>query len=243
MPFHAIVTARVITGIRDVHTICALTKRVERRRPQRVRLTPQLKGTSGDQKIVVRDVSLTGIGIAHRDPLGDPGTETRVVIEWDGHRILLRCELRWSHKQHVGQGAYAKTIYHSGMRILDALTPESAQLLLRDLVEYHVVRALDEQKANARGIPAVAAQSFQTGKATAFRRHELMGRSWRAAETTDRRQPAAGFTVAADHPPAEVDMLRGAYEAADHAGRELIRKLAAMSIASTEGIPTRKYEP
>jgi hypothetical protein len=37
--------------------------------------------------------------------------------------------------------------------------------------------------------------------------------------------------------------LRGAYEAADRAGREMIRKLAEMSIASTAGIPTRKYEP
>jgi hypothetical protein len=223
--------------------ITLVTQRVERRRPQRVRLAPPLKGSADAQRIYVRDVSLTGLGIAHRDPLGAPGTECKVTIEWDGHKILLRCEMRWSLPHTTGRGASAKRFWHSGMRILDALTPESGRLLLRDLVEHHVARALDEQKANARGIPAVAAQSFQTGASSTFRRHELIGVVWRSSETNERAQPPNGFTVAADHAPAEVEMLRGAYEAADRAGREMIRKLAEMSIASTAGIPTRKYEP
>jgi hypothetical protein len=199
---------------------------------------------AGEQRIVVRDISITGVGIAHREPLGPVGKQVRVAMEWDGHRIYLTCEVRWSLTQRsTAQSAHTKTLWHSGLRIVSPETPESAQLLIRDLVAHHVERALDEQRANARGIPAKAAHSFQTGASTVFRTHIFGGGAWKSTETTERRQPISGFTVAGDHPLEEVEMLRNAYEAADGPGRQMIRRLAEMSIASEDGIPTRRYEP
>jgi hypothetical protein len=56
---------------------------------------------------------------------------------------------------------------------------------------------MDEQKANARGIPPIAAQSNQAAQRTYYKRHELIGNRWRETETTDPAQPANGFTVSA----------------------------------------------
>lgn len=210
----------------------------QQRRPERIRPISLLRGIAGDHKIAVMNVSLTGIGLAHQQPIGKPGEEINTKFEWDGRSIRLRCEIRWSKQQtHL-----SPPLWHSGFRILSFVDSSSA-MILRELVLHHVERAIDEQKANARGLPAKAAQSFQTGAAKLFRRHELVGGRWVSRETSDRRQGSNGFTIAVNHPPEEVEMLRAAYEAADPAGAELIRKLADMSIASEDGIPTRRYEP
>ena len=61
-------------------------------------------------------------------------------------------------------------------------------------------------------------------------RHELSGDFWRATPTTDPRQPRTGFTVAANLPERELNMLRESYAVADLDGREMIRKMAALSV-------------
>src|SRR5690606_27789254 len=110
--------------------------------------------------------------------------------------------------------------------------------------EHHVARALDEQKANARGLPAVAPASFQTGRATRFLRHELVLGKWNETPTTDPSQPEHGFTVSAGHSPREIEMLRSAFERGDgKVDRDLIRRLAQLSIGNREGIPTRRFMP
>jgi hypothetical protein len=117
-------------------------------------------------------------------------------------------------------------------------------ITLRELVEWHVARALDEQKANAKGIPTIAPQSFQTGKGTHYIRHEFLQGRWRETATMDSAQPSNGFTVSAEHTPGEVQMLRQSFEKdGSLANRDLIRKLAAMSISAAEGVPTRRYLP
>jgi hypothetical protein len=211
---------------------------MQRRRPERIRPISLIRGVAGDQKIAVMNASLTGIGIAHQQAIGRPGDEIDTRFEWDGRQVRLRCEIRWSKQQvHL-----SPPLWHSGFRIL-SFEDQSSSQVLRDLVLHYVERAIDEQKANARGLPAKAAQSFQTGGAKLFRRHELIAGRWVALDTTDRKQSPSGFTIAASSPPEEVAMLRAAYEAADREGASLIRKLAELSISSHEGIPTRRYQP
>jgi hypothetical protein len=65
----------------------------------------------------------------------------------------------------------------------------------------------------------------------ALLRHELSGDFWRATPTTDPKQPRTGFTVAADLPEREVNMLRQTYAVSDLDGREMIRKMAALSVS------------
>jgi hypothetical protein len=122
---------------------------------------------------------------------------------------------------------------------------EMSSLTLRKLILHHVERALDEQKANARGIPPpLAAQSMRTGAPVAFVRHEMTNGRWREINTATNAQPEQGFTIAAHTTRAEVEMLRRAYEAASsHSERVMIRRLAALSVSPNEVVQARRYLP
>lgn len=214
---------------------------VERRRVQRVRLIEPIKGLLDGKKIFIIDVSLKGLRVAHQEHIGDVGDPCAIKSSWDGKTLDLRCviERTQTHKADTKSG---RTLFHSGLSITQALGV--SPITLRELVEWHVARALDEQKANAKGIPTIAPQSFQTGKGTHFIRHELIQGRWRETATMDSAQPPHGFTVSAEHTPEEVVMLRQSFESdSTPANREMIKKLAAMSISAAEGIPTRRYLP
>ena len=205
----------------------------ERRRLQRVKLLAPLPGRIGAQRVFVLDVSRTGVRVAHQEAIGSPGDRRTVEFEWDGRRVALECTLRHSQMQ--------RRIQHSGFTIV-APSPESDEVL-REIIASHVERALDEQKANARGIPAISAQSFQTGNVTEYVRHVCAGGRWHAAPTPDVRQPVNGFTISAAQSASEVAMLRAAWEAGDGPARAMIQKLAALSISGIGAIPTRRYTP
>lgn len=214
--------------------------RSDRRRVQRVRILPPLRGTVGEHRMFVLDVSVTGLRIAHQEPVGAAGHPYRVSFEWDGQMIDLFCDLQWTAVQKNGSSS-AKSVYHSGLSVRDVKT--NSALVLRDLVHYHVVRALDEQKANARGIPPVAASSYSTATASQLVRHQLLGDQWRETPTSDPRQPITGFTISAEHPPSDVALLRNAYLVGDSAAREAIRQMAALTINNVEAVQARRYMP
>jgi hypothetical protein len=215
----------------------------ERRRVQRVKLIEPLRGAVGAVRVFVIDLAIIGVRIAHQETLGISGTDVVLETEWEGRPIRLECRIERTKVHRMADKATAKTLYHSGLTIRGA--DDLSLGALRDLIHVHVVRALDEQKANARGIPATAPQSTQTGQATHYTRHEMIGSRWRETDTTDPSQPPNGFTVSASHTPQEVSMLRSAFENADRAsgGHELIRRLAKMSIAPAEGVPSRRFMP
>jgi len=114
---------------------------------------------------------------------------------------------------------------------------------LRKLVADVVARALDEQKANARGIPAAAAEVFQSGKGTDFVRCELIDGAWRRTVTSRPEQPANGFTISVDEAADQVELLCQTFASSDAQGRKLIQLMSEMSISKSEGVPTRRYNP
>jgi hypothetical protein len=179
-----------------------------------------------------------GFLIAHQETLLSPCV---LRIEWEAGPILATCVVTRQETFRRPASALEKPTYHSGLRIekMDDLYAQS----LRKMIAYYVERALDEQKANARGIPATAAASFQTGKGTNFLRCDFIGGRWIKTKTTKPEQPPDGFTLSADEDAEAVERLCSAYEKADAAGRKLMRTMAAMSISKTEGIPTRRYTP
>ena len=212
----------------------------KRRGIERVILLQPLRGKIGDTRIFIVNASLRGFCVAHQDRIGDTGDLVHVVFEYDGFTIRAQGEIRWT-LVHQSATAGGKAVHRSGMKITE-ISKECSRTLI-DLVEMHVIRALDEQKANAKGLPAIAAQSFQTGAAKQFIRHEYRAGSWRESKTTESKQPRGGFTLAADTTLDELTMLRTAYEAGDEPSRTMIRDLAAVSISVPDGIPARKYEP
>jgi hypothetical protein len=213
----------------------------ERRRVQRVRLMQPLRGMAGSQRVFVLDLSVHGIRIAHQEELGRAGEACLLTFEWEGIHISVHCRISHTQVLRAGSPSRSRTLMHSGLEIEGA--SNEARTTLRTMIEAHVLRAIDEQKANARGVPAIAAQSFQTGKGDQFVQHLFTNGRWSQRETTDSRQPPAGFTISKEQTRAEVQMLRDAYEAGDATTRDLIRKMSELSISRIEGIPTRRYEP
>ena len=215
--------------------------RFERRSVQRVRLPEPLRGLSGSARIFVIDVSLRGLKIAHQEVLGRVDDVCPIRFEWNGHNLEMSAAIRRTEVRRAAARPGEKTLYHSGLEITK-ISPYSAAFL-RDLVESHVIRALDEQKANARGVPPTAASSYQTGSGSDYVRHELVAGQWREMKTGDPRQPASGFTISATTSREEVQMLRDTFAGGDLSTRRMIQEMSRMSVSKSEGIPTRRYVP
>ncbi len=192
-------------------------------------------------RVYIIDLSLSGARIAHQGTLPPPGRECVLTFEWEHHPIELRCEITRNTLERLAKNASEKSLYHAGLRIIDA--DQESRDALRTMIAALVARALDEQKANARGIPAEAAQCFQTGKGTEFLRFELLNGSWRRTATTRPEQPAHGFTISAAEDREHIEMLCHTFANSDEPGRKLIKLMAELSISQSEGVPTRRYTP
>ncbi len=213
----------------------------ERRQFGRVTPIQRIRGTAGNVIVYVLDVSLAGVRVAHQDPLPAIGGKLTLVFEWEGLRFSAPCEVRRTKIEKQARSQFEKSLFHSGLVIL--AKDSSSDRVLRDIIQSCVTRALDEQRANAQGIPAIAAQSIQTGKGEDFVRCEYRSNTWTKTTTRDSQQPAEGFTISASETPQKVAMLCRAYETGDADSRRLIRTFAALSISKTEGVPTRRYAP
>jgi hypothetical protein len=206
-----------------------------------VKLPQPLAGRAANARIFLVDASVEGLRVAHQGTLPAVGNPCRIELAWEGQPIVLDCVVIHNSLFRLAKAAGEKSIYHAGLRITEANAESRAAL--KQLVADCVARALDEQKANARGIPATAAQSFQTGKGNDFIRCELVDGAWRRTSTNRPEQPANGFTISAEEERDQVEMLCQTFETADAAGRKLIQTMAEMSISKSEGVPTRRYTP
>ena len=213
----------------------------ERRRYQRASLVRPHPARVGVARVYILDLSLNGARIAHQGTLPSPGQECVLAFEWESVPIELRCEVTRNTLERLAKSTAEKSVYHAGLRITDA--DRQSRATLREMIAALVARALDEQKANARGIPAEAAQCFQTGKGVDFLRLELVNGAWRRTATNRPDQPAQGFTISADEDREHIEMLCHTFANSDEPGRKLIKMMAELSISQSEGIPTRRYTP
>lgn len=217
-----------------------LDRENDRRRFGRIRLDAPLAAIFASTPVRVIEISVTGFRIAHEGRL-EPGHRGELTIEWEGarfsfHASLVRTTL-WRLARNLGE----RSLYHSGLRIVEAIG--SAERTLRELVAERIIRALEEQKANARGIPPLAAYMYQPGKGEIFRRCELIDGEWRKSETIRTSQPPNGFTISAEVDPQHVELLCQTWERTTGEGRRLTQLLAELSISTGEGVPTRRYIP
>ncbi len=212
----------------------------ERRQFHRIHLDVPIQARVGDVPVEVRDVSLNGTRVVGEARFG-PGSEHNLDFVWNDCAIKLivtvvRCTLH-SFAKAPGE----KSTYQTGLRIRE--TVGKSDRYLRELIASYVIHALEEQKANARGLPPLGPYAYIEGKGDRFRRCELTDDKWRRSETTRADQPPNGFTVSADVRPYYVDLLCETYQASDEEGRKLTQTLAQLSISKAEGVPTRRYLP
>jgi len=200
-----------------------------------------IAATFGGARVYVLDASVIGLRIAHQGTVPPLGGTARLTFSFEDHYIELECQVKRNALHKLAKKDGEKSIYHAGLQIVHAIGRSDDAM--RQMIATLVARALDEQKANARGVPAKAAVSFQTGKGTEFVRCELVGTSWRKTETTRPDQPANGFTISAEESREHIEMLCEAYATGDADGRRLIKTMAELSISKAEGIPTRRYTP
>jgi hypothetical protein len=225
---------------RSIRCAAVIDRPDDRRRYGRVHLVPPLRGEIDGIFAAISEISLTGIRLMHEAALPN-AAEHQIRFKWKEYTIRLRGEVIRTTIKKLAKKAGESTLYESGVRITQ--TVGESHDLLRELIGDFVVRSINEQLANARGVPPLAAYSYQTGKGDRYRRCELVNGSWRRVETTDPQQPANGFTISAEVEPADLDLLCRTFEVCDAEGRRLTQVLAQLSISKREGIPTRRYVP
>lgn len=206
---------------------------------ERIHFEHPIEGRLGGQKVVLLDLAIGGARVLGTVKL-KPGATPELYIEWEGHPIRLKCTVTRCTIQTFVSGTSDKSTYEIGVQIMEALEGDR---VIRELIAYYVIRALEEQQANWNGVPPIGPYVHVEGKSGRYRRCELFEGNWKVTPTTRPEQPINGFTVSAETPPRYLDMLCETYEKTDDEGRRLTRILAELSINKAEGVPTRRYVP
>ena len=183
---------------------------------------------------------MSGFLIAHEGHI-PPGQSDHLTLDWEEKPLDIECMVIRTRVQRLSKGRNDRSIYHTGLRAT-AFADDTFNTL-RHLIARHIVRALDEMKANAHGIPPLAAYMYQPEKGDLYRRCEFIDGVWRRTETVHPQQPTNGFTISADVDANHVEMLCQTWENTNTEGRRLTQLLAELSISKAEGVPTRRYVP
>jgi hypothetical protein len=186
------------------------------------------------------DLSLNGARVIGEARFS-PGSEHELQFQWNDQEVRLNCTVVRCTLFSFAKSPGEKSTYQSGLRVRETIG--DSDRIVRELIADYVIRALEEQKANARGIPPLGQYAYVEGKGDRFRRCELIEGKWRRSETTRPDQPQSGFTISADIRPYYVDLLCETYQMLNEEGRRLTQTLAQLSISKAEGIPTRRYLP
>lgn len=229
----------ITEGIRPYHG-SVLDGSPDRRRYGRIRLDDSLSGRFGDTPVAVLELSVTGFLIGHQGRIA-PGSKRSLHVDWEFTTFDVVCDVVRSSLWRLSKKMGEESVYHSGLHIRQ--TSRESFETLRHLIAERILRALDEQKANAHGIPPLSAYMYQPEKGDLYRRCELINGTWRKTETIHDTQPMNGFTISAEVDPFHVDMLCRTWENTTTEGRRLTRMLAELSVSKAEGIPTRRYVP
>ena len=193
-----------------------------------------------DVAVNLVDLSLAGARIVS-DARFSPGTETELVFDWNEHSARVTCSVVRCTLFSFAKAPGEKSLYQTGLRFTETIG--DSDRTVRELIASYVIRALEEQKANARGLPPLGPYAHVVGKGDRYRRCELVDGKWRRVDTTNGEQPENGFTISADVSPYYVDLLCETYQLTDDDGKKLTQTLAQLSINKAEGIPTRRYLP
>ena len=247
-----------------------MTKTHNRRRVERIPLTLPIVGKVDGHGTVMVDVSLLGCRLEHHFPM-KVGDRVKLKFDWGEDTIGFYCHVvRCTFSSSSSSGA-GLTVYHSGLRFIEEIDGSGEKLtsLLRNQIE----RALDEQRANARGdvpmyldnMPVFRGAGVMTANPKEIR--EVYDKSstllpwiriarergyvccrleksrWRVIRTREPDQPYEGFTVWAYEESRQIDLLMEAYETGGDDVKKLIRLCAELSLVVDDSIPPQRFLP
>lgn len=214
----------------------------DRRRFQRITLTQPMVSKVGDVSAYIVDISISGARIVHQNPL--PGqAEMRLSFEWQGRPMRFVCKIIGTERTERKTRYGTQVLFYSGLTFSRDLGDSSS--VLKEMIGHYVEKALDEQLSNARGVPPIAANSYQAGrKMSGYLEFVLKSDgTWARSIIDEPKQPKTGFTISTEESEEQIAMLCASYAEGDGEVRELIQRMAQLSISSEDGVPTRRYVP
>ncbi|MDP9191185.1 MAG: hypothetical protein M3P06_05730 [Acidobacteriota bacterium] len=237
------------------------------RRVERVHLAQPLIARLGAAQVVLVDLSVMGGRVEHDVPL-IAGAYSQLVFRWGDTPIAIDCRIVRSRLERFSAGANGMTVYHSGLEF-EGLTIETKSRL-KGLICGFIIRALEEQKLNARGVlpehdvtrmpifrfggqltandkdfagPALFPTS-RIARETGYVCYSLENNRWRLKRTHDPGQPMEGFTISANEDRSQAELLCQAYERSGRDGRRLIQLCAQLSVMEGEdALVAGRFEP
>lgn len=212
----------------------------DRRRFGRIHLHPPYPARLGDTRVDVVDLSLAGARITSVARFA-PGSRLELTFDWEQSSVDVACHVIRCTLAQFAKAPGEKSIYQTGLQILETVG-DSGQVL-RQLIASTVVQALEEQRANALGLPPVGPLIDMDENNGRYRRCELTDGKWRRVETSNPDQPPEGFTISTSVETKYVDLLCETYQRAGEEGRRLTKILAQLSVTKGEAVPVRRYVP
>jgi hypothetical protein len=208
----------------------------DRRIFQRLRLPRPILGSLDGQNTLILDLGVIGAFVEHYGTT-TPKTRSRLQLQWMGEPIEMICDVA---RTEVVRRSGARALSHTGLRFVEAIGDSEERL--HDLIASFVGKMLAAQKANADGISHEdnELRLIDMGGARRVRVHGLVryrlrpDGTWIRSMTSDRSQPADGFTVAAYEYESDLEALCLAYEVADEEGRSMIRLVSELSVNTVD---------
>ncbi|MGA7615804.1 MAG: PilZ domain-containing protein [Thermoanaerobaculia bacterium] len=246
-----------------------MAKYATKRKVERIPLTLPILGRAGNLDVVILDISLNGCLLEHNAPLR-VGSELVLGFEWNGREVTFRTTVVRCSLGAYGTTDDSMTVYHSGLLFLEGI--DGSSVVLRQVIASQVTKALEEQKANARGeLPSflqiiadltlegiqpmtpelrdeyerrTSVRYYQLARGRGYVNYSFDGNRWKRVRTKKPEQPDEGFTIWAFEDSGEVERLQRAYERGDDVLKKLIRICAELSLAPADDeMPPQRFEP
>jgi len=195
---------------------------IERRLTERFSVSDAQQVVFGRGAGLLIDLSRRGARIRHTTPVRR-GSSVRVSFTCAGARFSADAEVLASRMVSLG----SEMSYES--RLHFPFIDHQSEKVLNSALDEITERDLRRNVGNLLGwndSPRDAAAS-----ATSYIRCRLHGRWWERKITNDGTQPENGFVLRAQTLESDIQTLCGDYSASDEADRQMIRLMAAATIA------------
>jgi hypothetical protein len=231
----------------------SLRRNTSRRKYERIQLRAPIDAQLGTTPVLVNDLSIGGASIEHHESV-PVGAQKKLMFCWGGDTIAVPCTVLRCKLVGFIPGAKSASVYSTGVKF-DVETLRNHPI--RQMIETRVREAIEQQRANARGITPreCAAAAVEPKEATGLRPvlsavrdngflcYRIDGNRWKKSRTQNPEQPAEGFTVLAGEDPEDLDLLCRLYEHSDVAMRGMIRILAQLSVTESSEESRHRYMP
>lgn len=191
----------------------------EQRQAPRLHLTKPVEGWFSDFPVTLIDVSEAGASILHGDeiPVRSHGL---LRFSWRGADLEITAEIVHSREGRAGLRFVEKS------ELLGRLIAASDDEVLRA----QEANLRGEREKNVVGEETLTAASYGVRASRGFLMFRLTADGWMQAQSLLPDQPDDGFTVSADEPQDQIDMLCKTYETGDADAKKMMRAIAELSV-------------